>query len=510
MQLDQTPIHNQTRMSLNKVTLIRTGASDDQYLRPYTAGALDQSHMDQFAEAYNTNMVSPERLGSMASDLIRPDTQTRGRVMLPNDWDTPRLRFFIEVNLGGELGGIRQLVTGYTDHLGVSASGHVDPEMRFHINSIITLNDRQISDHRGVNTTQTVLNNASHLLTPIETMGQPQQSYIPGAPPPQHGWQSQGWQTPVETITMTPANVIGNIMSLSDIYRADDIDSANFGMPVGGTTYIDTRLTMRKQSAPEKVSRSYSLPSSYLTTTLKALSSAKESNGAHVHWDDGAYLESARGQVADASVFKDRFLNILREQTSYQQNRSFSWREISGTFPNIESVTEMFDKSRAEAERIPDSTRGQGERLDSSTPEAIAVSMIATAFPSIMLDSMITVMSIHLTNDTDDGQLVCTPMAAPSSFIKNKDPIPMLNKVIDGILQMAYSSLTNSGVLSIDLAANINVFGNSKVVISLSGGHPVTFFIPTYCDALNPPIMTTDKLNIDRISQTIHQLSDVV
>ena len=79
-------------------------------------------------------------LAGIAGSIVKPTAQTCGMVDIPQGWGGDRLRFCMEVEITSHAGGrTLEYITGYTDTMGATLTGNIDPQMRLFINNTVTI-----------------------------------------------------------------------------------------------------------------------------------------------------------------------------------------------------------------------------------------------------------------------------------------------------------------------------------------------------------------------------------
>ena len=84
-------------LKITRMLICDTGSYGGQHRRPYHT-TLDANSMNVIRERLeDVPRFAPALIGGVASAFIQPTADTECALHIPNGWDTPRLRFMIEV-----------------------------------------------------------------------------------------------------------------------------------------------------------------------------------------------------------------------------------------------------------------------------------------------------------------------------------------------------------------------------------------------------------------------------
>ena len=141
----------QTKLRVVRFLITETGTYNPMYRRSYhtemQAGTL--SAIEE--KVANAKRITPQMLGGLADRFILPTAAVEQmalpnggtaprQIVIPHGWNERRLRFMLEVETDFGTGGrITEMIQGYTDHLGVTHNGVIDPNMEFHVNSVLKI-----------------------------------------------------------------------------------------------------------------------------------------------------------------------------------------------------------------------------------------------------------------------------------------------------------------------------------------------------------------------------------
>ena len=151
-------------MRITKLLIVETGSYNPQYRRPYNT-TLDGQTLNVLQErlAGAVDYV-PGQMGGIANQFIAPQANPEKQIEMPGGWQERRMRFMAEVEIELYAGAkMREIVMGYTDHLGATATGLLDPQMMFYVNSTAAIRDSVERTPMGNQVHSSVTDN-SHVL----------------------------------------------------------------------------------------------------------------------------------------------------------------------------------------------------------------------------------------------------------------------------------------------------------------------------------------------------------
>lgn len=454
---------------ITKAIFVETGTYNDMSLRPYQTN-LDVNIVNQFQELTDYGRsVTPDNLGSVAGHFLRPSTEPGVAVNIANGWDLPRLRFMIEIHHPSTAGmaGTRQIVTGYTDYVGVANNGAVDQNMRLHFNNVITL--RQVQDETPFGTqTRSHVADASHILTgqfQPTAFGQPNQSLF----------------------TMRPGDIFGS-MAVSFL----------------GDETLDTRPSFGEGPVKKSKRRHGSAPE-YVSKVVEAYENTMKDDDA-VSDDYMRIMNRAKGQVSDSPVSADPFLMEINKRTSFSEGGSMTYGELNAMYNTLDQVAQVILAKSVVSSGGPQShQRGSTEYWHGSNTETITATVLSNSVPSIMMDLMLTRVAFMATNRTLGGDYDIRLVDA-RSFSDGIDLTPYLQRFVARLEVEILRGLSRNNLIDFEITMTVDVLGETHVTVSMAGGPKYDYVTPSFCDALMAPVLTNNNANLAAIGNDIEQL----
>lgn len=458
-----------TDVQITRLMMIQTGTYQDQLRRSLTTH-LDGALLNQIQNVTrNGAKTTPSALATVASNFVHPSTEGHV-VMIPNGFDTNRIRFMMEVASGDYQGGqIVQYVCGYTDHYGVSAGGHFDPHTRFYINSVVTTR-RVVAQSTLGSQYQQRVSSADHLLV---------NSSVP---------------TGFSAMATAPHR-----MAPEDVFNTMGLDVLNSI----GQRY-DAR-TMFMNGQPKKSRRSNTLAPQWMSKILTAHGKAmtKSRMGQDFSDSHADIMDEAADLVSEEDVTRDLFLSKLNQCSSFREQGHFvEYRELLRMAPNLAAVTKLLRPSQNDISyQAHNSNHWQG-----TTHETVIATTLTHSVPGLMMDLMLTKLRFTITNRTLDASIQYFIGDVKSFAGDTLNLHPYVEAFMARFIAEIWPGLTKMNSMDIDLNLSFDVLGATSVSVSVQGRPHETFIAPSFCDSLFTPIWGTNAESLQRLASDVSTL----
>lgn len=480
--------------------MIETGSFSNMHHRGYNTG-VSGTAMQLFENAVaGQSYVSANTLAGIAGQIITPTAYSLGEVAIENGWQTRRLRFVTHVQAGTS----EWIVTGFTSHSDITATGLVDPNMRMYINNVISIHAANGFDgvyRRRVHEVNHILNNPKFgnltmggfaggigmnpMMGGMSGMGMP--GMLPGMG--QIGNATENWQT------LRPQDILG--------YRS----FVEKCQTEGNQPVQDLRLFGGGVSGKQFSRRSNCQSADYLARALGSITSAENNTDENITMVHGYELfNQAKNMSSEALVMMNPFLAFLTNYTSYKAHPWFTYNEICSLIPTLDQMTKVWPVAEATRSgsfnpmgfNVPDvSDPGSiGANWGASSNNARLATIVGYSVTSIMAD--LAIKTIGFNSDNQNVQLIPQTVLSPNSMsllIPGIDEDQKLAQMfldrfnIQVIPEIAYS---NGFPINYILAVRIDLFGNSFITVQTEGEGQELFTLPSFADALMPPVITTN------------------
>lgn len=493
------PQARQARIVVKKFLITETGTYQDQYRRPYVAQSTPHalSVIDERIHS-KVEKITPDTFGGITNEFLTLQTQPEKNTAIVNGWNNKRLRFMLELEIVTAVGlVITEVLTGFSESFGLSYlnfGGHaqLDDKMPFYINSVLQVTTTQAATAVGVREYVNVTEN-----TQIVADNNFDNMYQDG-----------------QKFRMRPSDVFAT-MTLNALSDA-------------GSVY-DSRTSISQQ--PMKSRRSNALPTEYAAHMLETYRIAQmQSEG--FGQSEEQILGRARNTVVEVTAGDDALMKAISALRHGPITNWFTLNELLMVDPNALNPMHFKVMSALEAVRQAPATNFQGftlsnDRSDgrewySSDYTTHAAAIIAQAVPAMVADLALTKVGIHTTNMVAQGfapqmslygqRPVLTTFSTILSFSdKMQHQAAHAGEVLKQRLeQRLLRDISQNGVVDFDIDMFIDLTGDSVLLISVGGSQKEKYVVPSFCDALMVPVITTDHTRNGNIAKDFHKIFGAV
>lgn len=458
---------NTPNARLIRSLFFQTGTYQDQMRRPLNSGGIGLNTISnlEVATQGGTNLTR-SAVASVANDIIRPAAEHEGIAAIDHGWGESRASFMIEFSqpVAGGL-EIRKVMTGYTNYLGVSQSGAMDPAMILYINSVMTLRTKMLHTQAG------------NVLTMIPSMSETILS----------GQFTQGGTMPNE-FSLRPMDIYTQMSSAADV----------MGFAGEGATF-DMRSTFA--GGPVLSDRGHSFNASYVSKMLNAAQKGFQLQ------EDGladltAVYREASAIMGERAISADPLLDQLMATDGLWNKGAVNWSRMTALFPDIDQKTTMIFSGGAHARpgAMPH-VRGQTEHWYGSNQETLLATQISQTIPGLMMENMIGNIGIVITNDTIGSQPIVTIAREPLSLTENIDLVFYVERFKQFVQTELIPGITFNNNACVTAHITADIYGETSISISFNHGPFIDYVSPTFCDNRFSALVTYSPQVLDGIKR---------
>ena len=476
------------QLTIARMVCVRTGSFQPMPYRPWHTEINDDNTLQLFRETVaGERIVNNVNMATVAGNILRPVAHAQGHVPIAQGWKESRLKFFIEIEVNNSLGfNTRQIITGYSDHEGISLAGNIDRNMRLYFNISQQLrNVRTVSN--GVALDQVAITDTSHVIA-------------------RNGENTTDWRSGFSNSAldssprlMRPMDLFGELQ-LGNSNISGEIHDMRNNVLAGGV----------QKSRLNNVS-----PVNYLTRSINALVNAElqsklpgmDSSSVNIHSSDltNSPHSLARARATDPTTTSDPFIFYLNSNLSYSLYGYVTMGDLLNTFPELQSRLQMVDVGNA---RNKTGFAESSEYFDNSTPETVTVNMFVGAAMAAMADTALNNVHFTATNATING-VVNVDIYRVNSFCTT-DLTAFAQNFIDKIVTEVFPAITYNGQIPIAISAELSMISHSVVNISYNSGPTIRYEIPTFADSLFAPVLTKELGVLQNTAFDIESLANMV
>ena len=471
-------------ITAEKVIFVPTGTYNPMYHRHFGA-TVDENTINQLlARTNNGHNVEAAMLSGCASQILRPIAQPSSTSDIVNGWNERRFRFMAMCSTNVMGRSFRQIITGYTDHMGTTMSGAVDPNMGLYINNTITL--RQILSHgqNGPTSSWAVVDNSQIISDPTMSMA------------PNGGYNNGHFQKSTKA-TLRPYDIFCRAGTAV-------LEASDPGNVLDFRTSINNGLV--------KSHRANTGAPTYLSKIFKAHKNAtlESENTNHI----SMVTDAASATVHDGTLDDDTILSKLAYNTGLLSNGFVSYGDICRWVTHFDDCATFINTNGVKRDGSSqfgtnDVNDGQSEYWHGADNETVTATILQNGVTGIMADTLLTGVWFHAHNSTASGEIsvALNPSFPFKSFIEGIN--------MDNFLQIFLQRLVNEILMDISMRNQIqfavdmyvDILGETKIYISLDGGPSVPYIVPQFADSLFTPVVATHHSALSELSYDIESLA---
>lgn len=461
----------------------QTGTYDKQYRRAYSL-SIDDKLINQLEEAVVTSTkLNPSEFAHPTKQLISQSAQPEQSISIINGFDTPRLRFWMEIESIDQLDNSNvTVVMGYTDHADLSMGGMIDPRTTFFINNVMRTRRHNAVTPIG-NQMRTNVLTSEQLIVDTD--------YHSGG----------GVFNPQRSTLMTPARIFDR-MRTSDIQMA----AAEYYGSGSGSFLVDTTVSVNNR--PTYNQRAHNLGSTYaadiLNTFIGTRLSSKDS-GQDV--DPESFFRDCKNQVVTNSYEQDCFLSFLNSRksgflssASNSGPNTFKLEDLAAFDPGYFNVMKQIDDKKGL------SHAGMSANWGYSTPEATFAANLATSVAGLMTSQGFHRLGFQATNgaymSAQHEVLFNTAYGVSGQVGAGPELTAFRHRLEHEVLNV----LSYGNQLGYEVYVTCDMAGETWIKLRLNGGEEELYVTPTFCDALMAPVTTLDEKHACAVASSLHDL----
>ena len=463
------------------------GTYNTQYYRPFKLNA-DNLNMNAVADRLSRisgAANSPAPFQGIATQILRPSEFTAASQVarIPNGWEAPRFRFFLEFRLRS-IGG-RQfyyIVTGYTDHGDTTGyvGDNLDPKMRFTINNI-----QNVSRFQSPGQTRQKLNASDRIMADMEYAGPTNADH--------------------NLTLMRPSDVADQLgLKHSELMRRQ-----RSTLPIGASNVAgmlaSSSVTRVGSFAPSVLDTPDAWLSSFMTTYQHELN---QDNG------PGTVYESMGHLIAPNSVSNDplvwRLVGDMFGGEAGQAGNTFTLERLMSEFPEAQTNLQMAPMDHSEIGALHHT--GQSQFWNSNEPETFFALSIAYAMSGNLDMAGLIDVAFTVHNDTIDGRYIYTWDSNPVSLNDGDSDIYVrsANYFQDRMLALM-DDVSHHGEVLFEVKVIANRHGDCRIWCGLNGRtDPVYHCSPIVADAMYSPLLSVGQMHFANMTNDIEGMLNEV
>jgi hypothetical protein len=163
--------------------------------------------------------------------------------------------------------------------------------------------------------------------------------------------------------------------------------------------------------------------------------------------------------------------------------------------PNVDNVTDVNIITGSAVQQIHHA--GQSAYWNASDRLTQAAAMLAQAVPAIMIELMISRITVFSHNHDVTGRMD-TRVANPKS-LTGADIAPNVDMFIRRLNEEVLFYMTFGNMDRYTLTMTADMFGETSIVISINSEPETPYVVPSFCDNLMSPVVTASMENYNQV-----------
>lgn len=497
-------------VSLMNVQLIESGTYRPEYLRPYVVTAT-RDDINEMADTIDEvgGVVSAGTISGISGRLMSYSNRVSDRdlVDIEGGWDERRFTFIMEVierqrdeddrETGRE---VVTFISGYTDCLDI-AERNLTRRGANNSNEILLAPSTvmYVSNIRRIERDTRVIITNNQLIVP---------SY----------YKNQNYRRDRESLfTLRPRDILNNESIQDTVNYGNNSDN----LIINGANNLNGSVI--------KTSRSANLnPATYLASSINALmrsetkvSTNKDQFGNYTgnRGSRNDVFNRAQSYIREDNAYEaNSFLSVIRQQTSFQQDQTFTWGELHRMFgtDELENLTEILTFDRAKRDqRVSDrSDCADWSENENSGRNSVMATVMKQTLPAYAMESMIYACRIEATNhlsrtermDAVDGIRVIVSDVVFAGNFADAMQDDLIRDLEDSIALDVLKDLSINNEVTFDIIVDLDWRFDSFYHVGLDGDRPITFSSAGFSGSLTSPIITANSETADSIGRDLRAI----
>ena len=454
-----------------RVIMQETGTYNTMMRRPFESNLTGSVQNTIIENCEKVGRITPNLLTGVAGQFVMPSATPERPINIVNGWDTRRFKFFMEVKSTSHMGNtVTQFITGYTDQMGTSVFGSLDPNMTFYINTVNIAKNAIRTTPMGTQNVQSIVD-CSHLLYQNDYQGV-------------HGLNT-GYKMRPEDVFVTMQN-----SALEDL-------SNSYG---GQSDFVDTRTHLTRN--PIKAMRRFNSSPVFVSSVLDSYVQTKRASIGGS--SDLEITDAAAASVASARTNEDPFLRVLKSRTD-SSGGSFTLRDLLSIDPTVEQRIVITPMSQTLRATLP--AAGHSQHWQNSDFETQFATALSQAVPGYMLDNCLQSVKFRATN-MEMGGGISVLLTDYGTLLQGIDVSPYLGAFSFALEKTVLADLSHNNMIPFTLDMSCNLMSDSTLNLSINGAPYVLYVSPCFCDNLMSPLVTADKARLNVLAKDIATVVD--
>lgn len=472
---------------LEHITYIPLGNQNPMYNRPMTVNANEYAinKITEHMLSTGANTVSSNIVADVVTGIIQPSAVAQASV-IDNMWvTTPRFCFILKVNATDPMGiNMNYYLQGFTDHNGITPTGHVDPKLLHTVNSVIETTNIDYTD-------------------PVYGHVRKEKLFRTYTV---HGAMSD------EYYVQRPSDIVEN-MGLMEL-----TNNMGYGGPYGGVVEVEAQshnnLVSRFNNNIVASASNNGVATNYLTKVLNEGIMKKANNDLFVGSFDTVDNTNKTSDIIEVSPHDNRFLKYISSMRGFMSVRNdFTYFDLLSMDNTVDQRARVLhvDDNRTVLDMYRN-TPEVGEYWHGQDPVTIKAYSIMEAASSIVPQFGYNSITLTATNMADATGMANVIISDGNSYtnVDDASKMQLLEMIRQKFLTDVFLPETNGGVIDMYLELYVDIIGTTKIYLQYAGYPGSWYTAPTAAKSLFSQQITFNRDTLDAATQQFSTLVDNV
>jgi len=470
-------------ITLKKLTLIESRSYRPQWVRPYEmeVGYYDLENIKHTVErSVKTRSINnlELELQKNSPNILTPSSRVTGEAKIANGWGEKRFKFIMVLEMTYPSTNVTLInyVQGYSEFLGMTHSGIIDPNMKLFINSVSVL--RKTFDSQTGKFTIIPLHKYNVVQNDLSNLDYVEGNFMPDV------------RNFNDTLKLSrPEDILANMTTLRTVES--------------GTTVISDVGNVNQLNIVES---KHLIPTQHVSSTV---STAVDTVLAGSVYDDNADLLSAMlgfsltigpEQILVFKLILDATGMLRSYFTLNELTRMLGVADVNYDVILSKEIGSMHINNNVPTILQTESTEDTyGAEIE--TRKSI---LIHEAIVNTLNNSLLSQIVFEIDNLSIEPNYA---ILSAASEIEGLDLVYHANKFISMFITKAWTSITENNAIPIKLLVSANIISDTTISISIGSNPEVVYRYPTFADSKYLPLIV-DNSGLTQLTEAYEAVVD--
>ena len=208
----------------------------------------------------------------------------------------------------------------------------------------------------------------------------------------------------------------------------------------------------------------------------------------------------------DLDMTQNKFLRAISSIRGYNNNNSFTMKELVAIDSNIYNVFKYIALTQTVKATLHQA--GQTSYWNGTDRETLIATILSNVVPALMMEQLFTKLVFRSTNSDMSGKP--NTIFIDGKSLTNIDPTNNYYMFKRRFEEEVMFDITYGNQDTYMLEMHSDMFGETRITISINGGSPITYTTPSFCDSLNTPVVTANANNFHQLAHDMDTMFNYI